>query len=115
MNALCRILLLSGGVLAALSPGQSMAQSDPKTLHVVVAGELRSIDPEMERLRAAWVRETDPVKARWLAEDIQLRGMQIVVYIPFGQYLAPSAWRDSLQGLLQVPETVVFWNITKKS
>jgi peptide/nickel transport system substrate-binding protein len=72
-------------------------------------------DPEMERLRAAWVRETDPVKARWLAEDIQLRGMQIVVYIPFGQYLAPSAWRDSLQGLLQVPETVVFWNITKKS
>ncbi|MFI4983104.1 MAG: ABC transporter substrate-binding protein, partial [Nevskiales bacterium] len=72
-------------------------------------------DPEMERLRAAWVRETDPVKARWLAEDIQLRGLQIVVYIPFGQYLAPSAWRDSLQGLLQVPETVVFWNITKKS
>jgi peptide/nickel transport system substrate-binding protein len=71
-------------------------------------------DAELERLRAAWIRETDPVKARWLAEDIQLRGAQVVVYIPFGQYLTPSAWRDNLDGLLTVPETVVFWNIRRK-
>ena len=67
-----------------------------------------------ERLRAAWIRETDPVKARWLAEDIQLRGMQIVVYVPFGQYLQSAAWRDNLEGLLNVPETVVFWNVSKR-
>ena len=71
-------------------------------------------DPEMERLRAAWVRETDPAKARAIAEDIQRRGMEITVYIPFGQYLLPAAWRDTLTGLLRVPETVVFWNIEKK-
>ena len=71
-------------------------------------------DAELERLRAAWIRETDPVKARWLAEDIQLRGAQVVVYIPFGQYLTPSAWRDNLDGLLTVPETVVFWNVRRK-
>ena len=71
-------------------------------------------DAELERLRAAWIRETDPEKARWLAEDIQLRGAQIVVYIPFGQYLTPSAWRDDLDGLLRVPETVVFWNVKRK-
>ena len=71
-------------------------------------------DPEMERLRAAWVRETDVAKARGLAEDIQRRGMDIVVYIPFGQYLLPAAWRDNVQGLLRVPETVVFWNIAKR-
>ena len=58
--------------------------------------------------------ETDAVKARWLAEDIQLRGAQVVVYIPFGQYLTPSAWRDNLDGLLTVPETVVFWNVRRK-
>lgn len=71
-------------------------------------------DAELERLRGAWIRETDPVKARWLAENIQLRGAQVVVYIPFGQYVAPSAYRDSLDGLLRVPETVVFWNIKRK-
>jgi peptide/nickel transport system substrate-binding protein len=71
-------------------------------------------DAELERLRAAWIRETDPVKARWLAEQIQLRGAQIVVYIPFGQYLTPSAWRDDLEGLLKVPETMVLWNIKRK-
>ncbi len=70
-------------------------------------------DEEIDRLRAAWVRETNPVKARWLAENIQLRGMQIGVYMPFGQYLSPAAWRDSLAGLLRVPETIVFWNIAK--
>ena len=71
-------------------------------------------DAELERLRAAWIRETDPIKARWLVENIQLRGAQIVVYIPFGQYVSPSAWRDNLDGLLTVPETVVFWNVAKK-
>ena len=71
-------------------------------------------DAELERLRAAWIRETDPIKARWLVENIQLRGAQIVVYVPFGQYLSPSAWRDNLDGMLTVPETVVFWNVAKK-
>jgi len=70
-------------------------------------------DAEMERLRAAWVRETDPARARALAEDIQRRGMEITVYIPFGQYLLPAAWRDNVDGLLRVPETVVFWNVAK--
>jgi peptide/nickel transport system substrate-binding protein len=71
-------------------------------------------DAELERLRGAWIRETDPLRARWLAEMIQLRGMQVVVYIPYGQYISPAAWRDNLDGLLTVPETVVFWNIAKK-
>jgi peptide/nickel transport system substrate-binding protein len=71
-------------------------------------------DPELERLRAAWIRETDPIKARWLVENIQLRGAQIVVYVPFGQYASLSAQRDNLEGLLKVPETVVFWNVAKK-
>jgi len=71
-------------------------------------------DAELERLRAAWIRETDPIKARWLVENIQLRGAQIVVYVPFGQYASLSAQRDSITGLLKVPETVVFWNVAKK-
>ncbi|WP_426954623.1 ABC transporter substrate-binding protein [Muricoccus radiodurans] len=71
-------------------------------------------DEQLERLRAAWVRETDPTRARALAEDIQRRGMEITVYLPFGQFILPAAWRDSLDGLLSVPETVVFWNVAKR-
>jgi peptide/nickel transport system substrate-binding protein len=70
-------------------------------------------DEKLEALRAAWVRETDPVKARAIAEDIQRRGMEITVYLPYGQFLQPTAFRDNLDGLLQVPETFVFWNVTK--
>ncbi len=54
------------------------------------------------------------MKARALVEDIQRRGAEIVVYVPFGQYASLSAQRDSLVGLLKVPETVVFWNVAKK-
>ncbi len=72
-------------------------------------------DTEMERLRAAWVRETDRARARALAEQIQVRGLETTVYLPIGQYLTPSAWRANLDGLLRVPETVVFWNVRRKS
>jgi peptide/nickel transport system substrate-binding protein len=36
-----------------------------------------------------------------------------VIYIPLGQYKAPSAWRKSLTGVLGGPATPVFWNIEK--
>jgi peptide/nickel transport system substrate-binding protein len=71
-------------------------------------------DERMEQLRAAWVRETDPARAFAIAEDIQRRGMEITVYIPYGQFQAPAAWRDSVEGLVSIPETLVFWNVTKR-
>jgi peptide/nickel transport system substrate-binding protein len=70
-------------------------------------------DEKLEALRTAWVHETDPIKARALAEDIQRRGMEITVYLPFGQFAQPTAFRNDLDGLLQVPETFVFWNVSK--
>ncbi len=36
-----------------------------------------------------------------------------MIYIPLGQYLAPSAWRKSLTGVLDGPATPIFWNIDK--
>jgi peptide/nickel transport system substrate-binding protein len=36
-----------------------------------------------------------------------------VIYIPLGQYLAPSVWRKSLSGVLDGPATPIFWNIDK--
>ena len=37
-----------------------------------------------------------------------------MIYIPLGQYLAPSAWSTKLSGVLDGPATPVFWNIEKK-
>ena len=108
-----------GGWHIFLTTGGPLGPANP-AFHIQMSGGCDKAffgwpcDAELERLRAAWVRETDPLKARWLAEQIQLRGMQITVYLPFGQYLLPSAWRSNLDGLLKVPETVVFWNIAKK-
>jgi hypothetical protein len=35
-----------------------------------------------------------------------------VPYIPFGQYLPASAWRNTVTGQLRGP-AVVFWNVEK--
>jgi peptide/nickel transport system substrate-binding protein len=72
-------------------------------------------DAEMERLRFAWVRETDPARQRELLEAIQRRGMEISVFIPYGTFPMPSAFRDTVEGLVRVSETMVFWNITKRA
>ncbi|WP_426954622.1 ABC transporter substrate-binding protein [Muricoccus radiodurans] len=72
-------------------------------------------DAEMERLRFDWVRETDPAKQRTLLEAIQRRGMEITTFIPYGTFPMPTAFRDSVEGIVRVPETMVFWNITKRA
>jgi peptide/nickel transport system substrate-binding protein len=72
-------------------------------------------DEEMERLRFAYVRETDPRRARELLEQIQRRGMEITTYIPYGTFPLPSAYRETLEGIVRVPETHVFWNIAKRA
>jgi peptide/nickel transport system substrate-binding protein len=102
-----------------LTTGGSIGPANP-AFHIQMSGGCERAffgwpcDERLEQLRAAWVRETDPAKARALAEDIQRRGMEITVYIPFGQFQAPAAWRENVEGLLPIPETIVFWNAAKR-
>src|SRR6266704_3494573 len=49
----------------------------------------------------------------WVGADIQKEAYEQVIYIPLGQYLAPSAWRKSLSGVLDGPATPIFWNVDK--
>ncbi len=71
-------------------------------------------DPRMESLRDAFARSSSPEEQKKLAEEIQKENYDQVIYIPLGQYLAPSAWRKSLTGVLDGPATPIFWNIDKK-
>lgn len=45
---------------------------------------------------------------------IQKRAMEIPLAIPCGRYLLPAAWRDTLDGVVSMPEHVVFWNTRKR-
>jgi len=69
-------------------------------------------DPEIERLRGAWVETGDPAESKHIAEQLNRRAMEVMAYIPLGFYWQPSAWRKNLTGVFRAPATV-FWNIGK--
>ena len=69
-------------------------------------------DPEIEALRQAFARETNPAKQKQLATQVQQKAMDTVTYIPIGQYLQFNAIRDNVTGFLPSPVTF-FWNLAK--
>jgi peptide/nickel transport system substrate-binding protein len=71
-------------------------------------------DPEMEKLRDAFIHEVDPEKQKQLGYAISDRAIEQGFFAPVGQYKAFGAYRkDRLEGWLPGPVTVV-WNISKK-
>lgn len=70
-------------------------------------------DAKIEQLKDAYARSASPDEQKKIAADIQKEAYEQVIYVPLGQYLAPSAWRKSLSGVLDGPATPIFWNIDK--
>lgn len=70
-------------------------------------------DAKIEELRDKFARATSLDDQKKLAEEIQKRVYEQVIYIPLGQFEQPSVWRQSLKGVLDGPATPVFWNIEK--
>ena len=49
------------------------------------------------------------------ARDLQTRALEQVVYVPFGQWTQPLAYRaDRIEGIVPNTGLVVLWNISKK-
>jgi len=72
-------------------------------------------DPDMEKLRDAFIHSADPAKQKELGLAISDRVMEQAFYAPVGQYKAFGAYRkDRLEGWLAGPVPVV-WNISKKN
>jgi peptide/nickel transport system substrate-binding protein len=65
----------------------------------------------MEKLRAAFVREPDPVKRKQIAEQAQVLNFEEVLFVPWGQFVVPGAFRKNVQGVLQFGATLL-WNIS---
>ncbi len=68
--------------------------------------------PAIESLRAEWFTAPDLAAQQAIAVKLQLQAFQDVPYVPLGQQLPFTAFRNSLQGVLRggIP---VFWNIRK--
>ncbi|NOJ38879.1 ABC transporter substrate-binding protein [Bradyrhizobium australiense] len=69
--------------------------------------------PKIEELKDKFARAGSPDEQKKIAAEIQKEAYEQVIYVPLGQYLAPSAWRKSLTGVLDGPATPIFWNIDK--
>ncbi|HWX57273.1 ABC transporter substrate-binding protein [Bradyrhizobium sp.] len=70
-------------------------------------------DAKIEQLKDAFLHASSPEEQKKIANQIQQEGYDEVMYVPLGQFLAPSAWRKSLTGVLHGPVTPVFWNVDK--
>ena len=70
-------------------------------------------DPEMEKMRDAYAKETDPAKGKALAEAVQDRALETAQYGWIGQWYGPGATRSNVTGWLKAPVPVM-WNIEKK-
>jgi peptide/nickel transport system substrate-binding protein len=70
-------------------------------------------DEKLEALRAAWLAATDDATRREIAAQIQQRAFEVVPFIPLGQYLARTAFRSYLTGVVDAP-IAFLWNIEKR-
>ncbi|MCC8430445.1 ABC transporter substrate-binding protein [Reyranella aquatilis] len=70
-------------------------------------------DAEIEKLRDQFSKETDPAKQLAIVEALQKRWVDYPTHINVGQWYAPLARRNNIDGNLTAP-VPVFWNVTKK-
>jgi len=71
-------------------------------------------DSEIEKLRSAFGFAQSDEERMKVSRDLQARAIHQVVYLPFGQWTQPIAYRaDRISGVLGVPGLAVLWNIKK--
>src|SRR5947208_11662764 len=71
-------------------------------------------DPKIEELIHAWLDAPDLAAQKKLAADIQVEAYtNDVPYVPTGQFVAPTAYRKNLEGIIIAP-VVFLWNVEKK-
>ena len=77
------------------------------------AGTLGWVDsPTLTRLRLDWFDAPDLAAQKRVAEAIQAQFLLDVPYVPIGQFLQPTAYRDTLHGMAK-GSMVIFHNVTK--
>jgi peptide/nickel transport system substrate-binding protein len=70
-------------------------------------------DAEIEKYRDQFSKESDPAKQKEIVETLQKYWVNHPTHINVGQWYAPIARRNTIEGNMVAPVTV-FWNVTKK-
>lgn len=72
-------------------------------------------DAEIEKMRSEYGFTQTPEQRKALARRIQERAIEQVVYVPFGQWTQPIAYReDKIKDVIGVTGLAVLWGIQKK-
>lgn len=66
--------------------------------------------PQLEKLTTDWVRETDQTKRKQLADEIQEVAFSEVPYVPWGEWVQPTALRRNVRDVLKFGAPI-FWNV----
>jgi len=66
--------------------------------------------PQLEKLITDWVRATDQAQRKQLADQIQKVALSEVTYVPWGQWVQPTAYRKNVQDVLTFGAPI-FWNV----
>lgn len=69
--------------------------------------------PKIEKLRDAWFEAKTQAEQKKICEQIQLQAFEDVPYIPLGQSIPPTAYRNTLSGILNGHP--FFWNVRRAS
>ena len=70
-------------------------------------------DQQMQELRASWAVAKTLDERKAIARKFEIQASDDVVYIPYGVWKPPSAYRANIKGILKVPDATVFWNVDK--
>jgi peptide/nickel transport system substrate-binding protein len=66
--------------------------------------------PQLEKLVTDWVRATDETKRKQLASEVQKVALSEVTYVPWGEWVQPTAFRKNVRGVLKFGAPI-FWNV----
>jgi peptide/nickel transport system substrate-binding protein len=69
-------------------------------------------DAKLEELRDAWFDAPDLASQKALAEQIQLRGLDTLPYLPLGQMFQPTAFRSDIKDIVK-SMFPLFWGVRR--
>ena len=70
-------------------------------------------DEKIETLRSKWLDAPDLDAQKKVAAEVQEEAFIDVPYVPTGQFVIPTAYRNDLKGVIVAP-IVFMWNVEKK-
>ena len=57
------------------------------------------------------MRATEPTRRKQLADEVQRIALDEVAYVPWGEYVLPTAFRKNVTGILKFIAPL-FWNVS---